>query len=54
MSKAWDVIAYTVDGNIIHADCMEEYKAKETSEFVPVFQSDELDAALCVVCDEGV
>jgi hypothetical protein len=55
MTKAWDIVAYTIDGKMLHADCIDEYSPKfEQSEFNPVFASDETDADFCAVCDEGV
>lgn len=55
MTKAWDIVAYTIEGSIVHADCMEGYKPRyEDAEFVPVFSSDEYEASFCAVCDEGV
>ena len=57
MGKAWDIIAYTIEGSIVHADCMMDYKPRyEDAEFVPVFQSDhaELEANFCAVCEEGI
>lgn len=51
-----ELIAYIVDGNIIHSYCAEEYNAKDTSEFFPIYETDldELCGNICIICDDGV
>lgn len=51
MAHSWDIIAYTYDGGVYHADCI----ARETEDSDmchPVFASDEfdLDGMICDNC----
>ena len=52
MAHSWDIIAYTYDGSVYHADCLDESTINDSDMCHPVFLSDEfdLDGTVCNVC----